>query len=166
MTAAPKDGARAPSPDTPATTPDSGPPQHRPPPRGAEPVGEDLAQDQKRGPGASLDRRASPEGVTHRFWSLTPPGAQSARGTTMSVQDLSHRQTPQSTSPVEVTHRCRRATSTHLAPPDSSGHPRGSHHLATGQPRIQGPVVQSLRTRDRGGGTDGKTSPPPRRPGT
>ncbi|KAJ8358252.1 hypothetical protein AAFF_G00020070 [Aldrovandia affinis] len=71
---------------------------------------------------------------------------QSARRTTMSVQDLSHRQTPQSTPPVEVTHRCRRTTSTHPAPPDSSGHPRGNHHLATGQPRVQGPVVQSLRT--------------------
>ncbi|KAJ8349255.1 hypothetical protein AAFF_G00170550 [Aldrovandia affinis] len=80
----------------------------------------------------------------------------------MSVQDLSHRQTPQSTPPVEVTHRCRRAPSTHPAPPDSSRHPRGNHHLATGQPRVQGPVVQSLRTRDRGG-TDGRTSPPPRK---
>ncbi|KAJ8405609.1 hypothetical protein AAFF_G00315890 [Aldrovandia affinis] len=65
-------------------------------------------------------------------------------------QDLLHRQTPQSSSPVEVAHRCRRTTSTHPAPPDSNGHPRGRHHLATGQPRVQGPVVQSLCTRDRG----------------
>ncbi|KAJ8357894.1 hypothetical protein AAFF_G00056520 [Aldrovandia affinis] len=68
----------------------------------------------------------------------------------MSVQDLSHRQTPQRTLPVEVTHHSWRAASTHPVPPDSSGHPRGSHHLATGQPRVQGPVVQSLCTRDRG----------------
>ncbi|KAJ8361717.1 hypothetical protein AAFF_G00429590 [Aldrovandia affinis] len=98
---------------------------------------------------------ASPEGVTHRFRSPTPPGAQSARRKTVTVQDLPHRQTPQSTPPVEVAHRYRRAPSTHPAPPDSSRHPSGSHHLATGQPLVQGPVVQSLCTRDRGG-TDGK----------
>ncbi|KAJ8402628.1 hypothetical protein AAFF_G00367110 [Aldrovandia affinis] len=36
----------------------------------------------------------------------TPPGAQNVHRTAMSVQDLSHRQTPQSTSPVEVVHHC------------------------------------------------------------
>ncbi|KAJ8362198.1 hypothetical protein AAFF_G00390670 [Aldrovandia affinis] len=75
---------------------------------------------------------ALPEGVGHRFQGPTPPGAQSARRTAVSVRDLSHRQTPQSTLPVEVAHRCRCTTSTHPAPADSNGHPRGRHHLATG----------------------------------
>ncbi|KAJ8393315.1 hypothetical protein AAFF_G00062160 [Aldrovandia affinis] len=66
----------------------------------------------------------------------------------MTVQDLSHRQMPQSTSPVEVAYRCRRTISTHPAPPDPNGHPRGRHHLPTRQPRVQGPEVQSLRTPD------------------
>ncbi|KAJ8405659.1 hypothetical protein AAFF_G00316390 [Aldrovandia affinis] len=89
---------------------------------------------------------AFPEGVGHRFRGPTPPGAQRARRTAVSVQDLLHRQTPQSTSTVEVAHRCQRTTSTHPAPPDSNGHPRGRHHLATGQPRVQ---IQILHTQDR-----------------
>ncbi|KAJ8398708.1 hypothetical protein AAFF_G00419050 [Aldrovandia affinis] len=56
----------------------------------------------------------------------------------MSVQDFSHRQTPKSTSPVEVTHHSWRATSTHPVPPDSSGHPRGSHHQRASTREIEG----------------------------
>ncbi|KAJ8391907.1 hypothetical protein AAFF_G00083780 [Aldrovandia affinis] len=56
---------------------------------------------------------AFPEGAGHRFQGPTPPGAQRARRTAVSVQDLSHRQIPQSTLPVEVAHRCRCTTSTH-----------------------------------------------------
>ncbi|KAJ8390510.1 hypothetical protein AAFF_G00103070 [Aldrovandia affinis] len=105
-------------------------------------------------------QRTSPVEVTHHTWRAAsthpvPPDSSghprgnhhlatgqpcSARRATMSVQDLSHWQTPQRTLPVEVTHHTWRAASTHPVPPDSSGHRRGNHHLATGQPCVQGPV--------------------------
>ncbi|KAJ8394298.1 hypothetical protein AAFF_G00047050 [Aldrovandia affinis] len=95
------------------------------------------------GDGADKDGGGRSGVANDVFWGILrrhgPPflGPHTPWGTERSQNSrvVSHRQTPQSTSPVEVTHRCRRTTSTHPAPPDSNGHPRGRHHLAGAQNR-------------------------------